>query len=109
MIAKFISDLEGIKETEIVYEQDNNVHNNNEVGLFRSMNFLGLIGPKKVVKGCEIGKRLMIANNQKKIQKRSSMGKIECGKLPVIAPKPTPIVIEGNLKISDLLANPHIS
>jgi hypothetical protein len=109
MIAKFIGDLENIKETDIVYEQDHNAHHNNEVGLFRSMNFLGLIGPKKVVQGYEIGKRLMIPNQQQKSQKRSSMGKIGVGKLPAIAQKPTPIIIEGNLKLCELLANPDMS
>lgn len=73
------------------------------------MNFLGLIGPKKVVKGCEIGKRLIVANKEKKPKKMGSLGKIDCGKLPSIVSKSTPIVIEGSLKISDLLANPNIS
>lgn len=83
-----------------MYEQDNNIHNNNDVGLFRSLNFLGLIGPKKVVKGCEIGKRLLITTeNKNKCKQRSSVGKMECGKLPSIG-RITPIVIDGNLKIS---------
>ena len=45
----FVSEVDKINETDIMYEQDNNVYNNNEVGLFRSLNFLGLIGPKKNV------------------------------------------------------------
>lgn len=43
-----------------MYDQENNIYNNNEMALFRSLNFLGLMGPKKQVKGMEIGKRLMI-------------------------------------------------
>lgn len=106
MTSEFMNELEAIKETDVMCEQDNNMHHNNEVGLFRSLNFLGLIGPKKVVKGCEIGKRLMIPQDQnQKYKQRSSIGRNLCSKLPSIK-KLSPIVIDGNIKISEMLTNP---
>ncbi len=45
-----------------MYEQENNIYNNNDIALFRSLNFLGMLGPKKKAGEVEIGKRLMIKN-----------------------------------------------
>jgi hypothetical protein len=54
-----------------MYEQENNIYNNNQIALFRSLNFLGMLGPKKTVKGLEIGKRLMVQTegNKPKVAK----------------------------------------
>ncbi len=60
MVNIFINEVMQIKDTEIMYEQESNIYNNNEISLFRSLNFLGLLGPKKMSKGYEIGKRLML-------------------------------------------------
>lgn len=61
---QFSEDINGINETDIMYEQENNLYNNNEVALFRSLNFLGMLGPKKKVGDLEIGKRIMMKENQ---------------------------------------------
>jgi len=71
------------------------------VGLFRSLNFLGLLAPKKKVQEYEIGKRLVINGvNEKKKGKIGRNVSIEVGKLPSIAAKTPPIVISGHLKLT---------
>jgi hypothetical protein len=62
---QFNQDINSISETDIMYDQENNLYNNNEIALFRSLNFLGMIGPKKKIGGIEIGKRIMINENKK--------------------------------------------
>ena len=64
-IGSFVTQIDDINETDIMYEQDNNAYCNNEVGLFRSLNFLGLVGPKKNVKNYEVGKRLILKSKGK--------------------------------------------
>lgn len=44
---QFNEDIVTINETDIMYEQENNIYNNNDIALFRSLNFLGMLGPKK--------------------------------------------------------------
>jgi hypothetical protein len=91
-----------------MFEQDNNIYHSNEVGLFRSLNFLGLIGPKKRVGNYEIGKRLIISGKENpKDKKGYRHPSISHGKLPSISLKSSPILITGNLKLSEMLANPN--
>ena len=49
MLSQFTEDIKGINETDILYEQESNQYNSNEAALFRSLNFLGMFGPKKKV------------------------------------------------------------
>jgi hypothetical protein len=68
---------------------------------------LGLLGPKKNVKGYEVGKRLVIGGEGTKKSKGSRHMSIEAGKLPSIGVKTPAIVISGHLKLSELLMNPN--
>lgn len=89
-----------------MYQQQNNIYNNNNVALFRSLNFLGLVGNKKKNKDqIEIGKRLMIVDQNKKI-KSTNIPSVH-QKLPTISAKN--IVINGDLRLSELLMNPYKS
>jgi hypothetical protein len=43
-----------------MYEQENNQYNSNEIELFRSLNFLGVMTKKHNTRGYEVGKRVLI-------------------------------------------------
>ena len=51
--------------------------------MYRSSNFLGLLGPKKTVDGYEISKRLMLIKSSHKL-KKPLPEKIKLAKLPSI-------------------------
>jgi hypothetical protein len=71
--------------------------------LFRSFNFLGVIGPQKNVKGYNVGKRIVIKSNQPSTKtKFSKMICSEKNKLTLIKP----IIIKPDLRISDFLLKP---